>query len=239
MVAAGSTQGRSRLTFAVLIALGLALIAAFVGLGNWQIERRAWKRELIARVEARIKAPPVPAPGPAAWPGVTAASAEYRRVRATGRFLHDRETLAQAVTGLGSGYWVMTPLRTDRGFTLLVNRGFVPGGRSAARVEGLVTVTGLLRLTEPSGGFLRRNNPAADRWYSRDVGAIARARGLVRVAPYFVDSAATSDPGAFPRSGLTQVRFRDHHLVYALTWYALAALTAGGLVLLVRHERGR
>lgn len=235
----GRGERRSRLSFVVLFALGLAMTAGFVLLGNWQVERRAWKVDLIERVEARVDAAPVPAPGPAAWPGVTAANAEYLRVRATGGFLHDRETLVQAVTDLGSGFWVMTPLRTDRGFTLLVNRGFAPGARRAARVEGPVTVTGLLRLTEPEGGFLRRNDPAADRWYSRDVQAIARARGLADVAPYFVDADAAPDPGGFPRGGLTQVRFRNHHLVYALTWYALAALVAGALVLLVRYGRER
>ena len=43
-------------------------------------------------------------------------------------------------------------------------------------------------MTEPGGGFLRRNDPAAGRWHSRDVRAIAAARGLDEVAPYFIDA---------------------------------------------------
>ncbi len=38
-------------------------------------------------------------------------------------------------------------------------------------------MTGLLRLSEPKGAFLRSNDPKDDRWYSRDVAAIAAARG--------------------------------------------------------------
>ena len=36
----------------------LLLAAGFTALGVWQLERRAWKLDLIARVEARIHAPP-------------------------------------------------------------------------------------------------------------------------------------------------------------------------------------
>ncbi|MER2249616.1 SURF1 family protein [Methylorubrum podarium] len=226
---------------------GLAVTAVFLALGTWQVERRTWKLDLIDRVEARIHAEPAPAPGPEAWAGLTAASAEYRRVRLTGRFAYDRAALVQAVTERGAGFWVLVPLVTDRGFTVLVNRGFVPtesrapAARAAGEPDGAVTVTGLLRLTEPGGGFLRHNDPAADRWFSRDVAAIAAARGIGRVptevAPYFVDADATPNPGGLPVGGLTVVAFHNNHLVYALTWYALAAMTAGALIYALKGIR--
>lgn len=208
---------------ALIVALGL------VALGVWQLERRVWKHELIAAVETRVHAPPVAAPGPEQWRRVSAAKDAYRRVAATGRFRHDRETLVQAVTDRGAGYWVLTPLETP-GFTLLVNRGFVPKGRgdvasrAAGNIAGLTTVTGLLRVSEPGGAFLRSNDAAADRWYSRDVAAIAKARGVTNVAPYFVDADSSANPGGYPVGGLTVIRFADNHLVYALTWFALAGL---------------
>jgi surfeit locus 1 family protein len=209
---------------ALIVAIGLA------ALGVWQIERRAWKHELVAAVDARIHAEPIAAPGPGAWDAVNAKDDAYRRITASGTFRHDREALVQAVTERGAGYWVVTPLETPD-FTLLVNRGFVPKGRhdakarAAGNVAGPVTVTGLLRVTEPGGGFLRSNDPAAGRWFSRDVAAIARARGLGRTAPYFVDADAAPNPGSYPVGGLTVVRFRDHHMIYALTWFALSALS--------------
>lgn len=142
----------------------------------------------------------------------------------------------QAVTERGAGFWVLTPLHTGQGI-VLVNRGFVPGDRrdpatrTAGQAVGMVTVTGLIRASEPGGGFLRANDPAADRWYSREVAAIARARGLGTVAPFFVDADATPNPGGYPLGGLTVVSFRNNHLVYAITWFALALLSAGAAIL--------
>lgn len=217
----------------VVFGLGAAFVfVVLVGLGTWQVERRAWKLDLIARTEARVHALPTEAPGRAGWAAVGPDDA-YRHVRLSGRFLNDRETLVQAVTDYGAGFWVLTPLRRDDGTLVLVNRGFVPGSRKdpasreAGQVSGPVTVTGLLRLTEPGGAFLRSNDPAADRWYSRDVAAIAAARGLAEAAPYFVDADATPNPGGLPIGGLTVVAFPNNHLVYAITWYGLAAMLAG------------
>ena len=57
-------------------------------------------------------------------------------------------------------------------------------------------MTGLLRLSEPGGAFLRLNDPVSDRWFSRDVATLAQARGLEHVAPCFID--ADADPGTGP-----------------------------------------
>ncbi|MCK0195859.1 SURF1 family protein [Ancylobacter sp. 6x-1] len=225
----------------VLALVATCLVAVLLALGSWQVIRRAWKLDLIARVEARVNGEARPFPGPADWPEVSAARDEYRRSTAAGHFLNDRETLVQAVTDLGGGFWVVTPFVTDEGFTVLVNRGFVPADRrnADARAEGLpagaVRITGLLRLTEPGGGFLRSNDPAADRWYSRDVTAIATARGLQSVAPYFIDADATPNPGGWPRGGLTVIHFPNNHLVYALTWFALAGMVAAGAFYALRR----
>ncbi|RCW72777.1 SURF1 family protein [Pseudorhodoferax soli] len=233
----------------VLLAAAL-LSAVFVALGTWQVQRLGWKKGLIARTEARVSAAPVAPPDLRAWPAIQAAPVdfEYRRMRLQGEFLHADEALVQASTALGAGFWVLTPLRLPDGSIVLVNRGFVPperrdpATRGAPAPAGAVTVTGLLRISEPHGGFLRENDPAANRWHSRDVAAIAAARRLPadRVAPYFVDAEATP-PGntapQWPVGGLTVVRFTDNHLVYALTWYALAGMAAAGGWFVLRTAR--
>lgn len=214
------------------LAVGLAVLAAVLlaGLGVWQLERREWKLALIAQVDARLNAPPVPAPSSAS-PGDA-----YTRVEAQGRWRPRADTYVQAVTDLGGGYWVLTPLDTAAG-TILVNRGFVPAGQRGrvAVPSGQVRVGGLLRLTEPGGGFLRSNDPAHERWYSRDVAAIGAARHLGRIAPYFIDADSKTSPG-WPRGGLTVVRFRNNHLMYAFTWFGLAGLAAWLAVLFARSK---
>ncbi|WP_441612268.1 MULTISPECIES: SURF1 family protein [unclassified Cupriavidus] len=254
--------------FAVLAAFAFSVL---VGLGTWQVQRRAWKLDLIERVNSRVHAPPVAAPGRAQWPQVAAATDEYKHVRVSGTFLNDRETLVQAVTDLGGGFWVITPLRTADGSVVLVNRGFVSPERADRTTRsqydpaGETTVTGLLRMSEAGDAFLRHNDPAANRWYNRDVPAIAAARGLQDVAPYFIDAdaaaggspaanvavnAAAADPegtvpqqqGAqrvWPVGGLTVISFHNSHLGYAITWYGLALMVALGAFLVGRQEYRR
>ncbi len=246
--AAPAGRRRSGAARAAFVAAAVLAFAGFVALGNWQVERRAWKLDLIARVEARVHAPAAEAPPRSRWPQVDAATDEYRHVRLAGVFLHDKETLVQASTRLGAGFWVLTPLATADG-TVLVNRGFVPpearerAARRSAEPQGPTTVTGLLRITEPKGGFLRSNDPAADRWFSRDVQAIAAARGLADTAPYFVDAeaapAAPGAPPAWPAGGLTVIAFPNSHLVYALTWYGLALMVAAAAWFVWREGRRR
>ena len=256
------------------MAVVLLLFAGFVALGVWQLERRTWKLALIERVDQRVHAAPTEAPARDRWPKINVRDDEYLHVRATGRFLADRATLVQAVTEYGRGYWLMVPLRTLRGDVVLVNRGFVTTADRSdphmAVTADPVVVVGLLRLTEPGGSFLHDNDPAHDRWYSRDVAAIARVRGLPPVAPYFIDAdalgtdsrgftssgtgssgtgsidtasidtpaAVTGKPtsGGGPIGGLTVIAFRNDHLLYAITWFVLAALCAWAVRLLLRRD---
>lgn len=231
-----SRAGAKRLFLPALCLLGAVLFGA---LGVWQLERLSWKRDLIARVEARVAAAPALLPPRSAWDRLQPRNIEYRKLKLRGTFRHDHETLVDALTERGPGYWVLTPLITSQG-TVMVNRGFVPPdskdplSRQKGQLRGLVEVTGLARLPEPEGRFLRPNRPAADRWYSRDIAAIAEARGLGAAAPFFVDADATPNPGGWPVGGMTVIRFRNTHLVYALTWFGLAALCLGGLVFALR-----
>ena len=210
-------------------------MACLVALGVWQVHRRAYKLDLIARVEARVHAAPTPAPDPGRWTDISARADEYRRVIARGDWLEDRSVFVLAVTKLGGGYWVMTPLARDDGTTALVNRGFVPADKRDPASwrppdPRPVTVTGLLRMSEPGGALLRANDPGSGRWFSRDVAAIAASRGLAEVAPYFIDAERAPGESGLPVAGLTVIAFSNNHLVYALTWGALALMAAAGAV---------
>lgn len=244
----------------MLTLVGIALFVGFISLGVWQVQRRAWKLDLIERVSARIQAPPGALPPPDQWPQLNAASNEYQAVRLQGQWLAHKTVLTQATTALGAGYWVLTPLQMADGVQVLVNRGFVPQDQraqwqapqappAATTDEPPATVVGLLRLSEPGGGFLRRNDPAQQRWHSRDVAAIAQAQQLGQAAPFFVDAGLPSRLGStaadlpadmagpWPRPGLTVVRFPNSHLVYALTWFGLALMVVGAAVVVARYER--
>jgi surfeit locus 1 family protein len=215
-------------------ALAALVVLGFVSLAAWQIERRAWKLDLIARSDARVHAAPVPAPHKDRWQAVSAANDEYRRVTLSGRWRDTPPALVRAVTELGGGYWVMAALARDDGTIVMVNRGFIPEGSaktgSGPTPGGEQTIVGKLRVSEPAGAFLRSNDAKADRWFSRDVTAIARSRGLADVAPYFVDAEGEAARGTLPVPGLTVMAFSNNHLIYAITWAVLALMSAAATV---------
>jgi surfeit locus 1 family protein len=256
-------QPKSIARLALLSGLAVAFIG-FIALGLWQLERLAWKQDLIERVESRIRAPAVAPPETSTWPSFAAERDakryEYQRVEVTGRYLSGADTRVQAVTAIGAGYWLLTPLQRVDGSIVLINRGFVtpewtPSAARESAASPDIRVTGLLRLSEPQGAFLRSNAPADGRWYSRDVQAIAAAKGLQSVAPYFIDAdaadARSAEPGdersgdhsgdysgvLHPVGGLTVVRFRNHHLQYALTWFVLALMVVAAVWRVLRDDR--
>ncbi len=256
---------RSPLLRRVLAACAAVSVVLLLALGTWQVHRLQWKLDLIAKVDARVHAAPSAIPAPARWPKVSAANDEYRHVTLTGAYLPEYSTRVQATTDLGSGYWLLTPMCVgDAGHIVIVNRGFIsqeaakrlaaPAATSAgkavcASVAGRapVTVSGLLRMPETGRAFLRHNDPASNRWYARDVAAIGAARGFdaALVAPFFVDAGRGQEPpdagGGDPRpvGGLTVISFTNNHLVYALTWYALAVMAAGAFIWVARDDKRR
>lgn len=234
---------RSALTKWTITVVGFFSFVSLILLGNWQLERRIWKLDLIERVEARVHSSPESAP--AAKLAISKDADEYRRVSVTGNFLSGKDTLVVAATELGSGYWVITPFQRVDQSIVLINRGFINQGVQAApALTGPQQVVGLLRMTEPQGSVVRTNDPALDRWYSRDVTAIA-ARHELTAAPYFIDAEKRepeqtplpSQGSQHPVGGLTVVTFYNSHLVYAVTWYGLAVMVIIAAVIVVREER--
>lgn len=226
---------------------GLFVFATLIGLGSWQLYRWQYKLNISAQIAHGAHAPPVAAPGPQLWHAINAHNGPYRHVRLHGHYLRNKTTFVHGSSRLGYGYWVLTPLLTRRGFVVLVNRGYVPAGKEGhPRVRppaptGQVTLDGLLRLSEAHGAFLRPNHPDQNRWYSRDVGAIAQARELTAhpVAPYFVDADARTNTGHWPVGGLTPLHIYNHSLGYAITWYSLALLALLGIWIVARHDQQR
>lgn len=227
--------GSRRAAWRDLVAPGLAsliALAILLGLGTWQLERKAWKEDLIARILQQSRAEPVAPPAPDAW---DEARDEFHHVRVSGRFLNDRETL---VHGLAAGetpgralqgYYVLTPFVRADGGTVLVNRGFVPtelkaqADRRDGLIEGPTTVIGILRASEARGMFVPAPDPARGEWFNRDVPGIATARGLTDVAPFLIEADAVPGQTTWPRGGQLRVDLPNNHLQYAFTWFGLAA----------------
>ncbi|WP_370434398.1 SURF1 family protein [Microvirga sp. TS319] len=217
----------------------LIALAILIGLGTWQLQRKAWKDGLLQQIEARAYGEPGSILPESDWAGWRADQDEFRKVRVTGTFLNDLETPVYGLapgTRQGAplqGYYIVTPLKLPTGAVVMVNRGIVPmelkdpATRPQGRPEGEVTVTGLVRAPEARNFFTPKDDPAKNTWFTRDPQAIAQARGLERVAPFLIDADATPNPGDWPRGGQTQLTLPNNHLQYALTWYGLALTLVG------------
>jgi surfeit locus 1 family protein len=242
-------QGGQRSWLSLLLPAALAF-AALIALGTWQIERKTWKEGLIAALGERLAAVPEPLPPPNAWQGLDRARDEYRRVRFRAQFDYPREALVYGTASAfrpdvsGPGYWVFTPARLADGGVIVVNRGFVPEGRQDAKlraagdVAGIIEITGALRWPDRNW-FTPSDEPAKNLWFTRDPLAIAAAKGLGPVAPFYVEQESPLPPGAWPRPGKLVVNLPDNHLQYALTWYGLALALAGVFVVWAVKSAGR
>ncbi len=219
------------------IATAVAL-AILVSLGTWQMQRKAWKEGLLAKIAERTHAPPVPlahvvAERTASFP--EGYDPEYRHVSVSGRLLHEKEQYVWAPDATaGAGYHVYSPLQlADSDKLVWINRGWVPDqrrdpqSRAEGQVSGAVTLTGLYRAAQPEQGAFTPDGDAGRRvYYWRDLkGMQAAAFGATgpQAEDYFIDAdAEPANPGGWPKGGVTLVALTNRHLEYAITWFGLA-----------------
>jgi surfeit locus 1 family protein len=222
-----SGTGSRILLPAVLTFAGFMVL---LGLGTWQLERKAWKEALIATLEQRLGDAPETLPPPAQWAGMTAENSEFQRVRvritapAGGDVLVFTGGSALRDDIKAPGYFVFSPVKLSDGSTIVINRGYVPDKNYPP--FGPQEIVGTLRWPEAPSWFVAEHDAAGTLWYARDPGAMAELRGWGPVAPFYVEMEGPVPAGGMPHPAPLKVRLRNEHLQYAFTWYGLAAVLA-------------
>jgi surfeit locus 1 family protein len=123
----------------------------------------------------------------------------------------------------------------DDGRVVLIDRGWLPPERRApetrpesqigTRVSGPVSLVATLRTGGWSGyQFLRpENDPAGNAWVWMELPRMAESTGLDGVASgFYLAARAAPDAGGLPIGRDPEVAPANNHLIYAITWYALA-----------------
>ena len=216
----------------------LLTLALLIGLGVWQLQRRAEKHALIAQLTERLAAAPGALPAPAQWSALTPARDEFRRVRFSATYEPRPDAMVYSSGSAirddvsGPGTWAFLPARLSTGETVVINTGFVQNtmqdraqqDRAVTRlVTGApVTLTGYIRFPESAGALTPRENIAKRLWFARDHVAIARALGWGEVAPFYIDLEQPVPESGIPKPGPLEVHLKDDHLQYAITWFGLA-----------------
>ena len=217
--------GRGRLRFRPKIGATLATlvcVAILLGLGSWQVERLAWKTGLIEGAARAVAAEPVPLPARLHDPRTF----DFVRVRLTGRLIHDKTLYLSSRTYQGRvGQHAVTPLvRSDGGGVVLVDRGWVPPDWRAPAQAGIAgeIVEGMARVFPEPGLFTLDNDVVRNIWFIVSQGEMAAAIDLGGVAPVFVTVSPGPDPAVVPIGETPGLNLPNNHLIYAITWYALA-----------------
>ena len=220
-------------------AIALIGVAILLGLGTWQLQRRAGKEELLATIAARMEAPSATLPAnftdPDSW--------TFRRAKAEGHFINGKTIWLYGRTFDGkAGIHLLVPLDRGQGAALLVDRGFVPletGNKLASfsPADGQTTVQGIVRAPEPPGLFSPSNLPDKNIWYDVDIPAIEKTLG-VTLAPVYLAVEASSAVGWPAATGGTESSgIRNEHLNYAIFWYTMAAVLSAIYLLSSRSRR--
>jgi cytochrome oxidase assembly protein ShyY1 len=216
----------------------LLMVALFISLGLWQLQRRLEKHALIAALTERLAAAPVPLPPPPQWGALSAARDEFRRVSFTATYAKLPDAMVYSAGSAvrydisGPGTWAFLPARFSGGEIVAVNTGFAQNSmqdreQQDRAVAGLVTgepvtLTGYIRFPETAGMLTPAVNVAKRLWFARDHLAMARALAWGEVAPFYIDLEQPMPESGIPKPGPLDVHLRDDHLQYAITWFTLA-----------------
>jgi surfeit locus 1 family protein len=239
---------RSGLPVGLTVATALSM-ASLMALGVWQLQRLAWKQDLLARIAALQSAPAKPIDTVL----VAGAKVDFARVTATcpGLATAPFVTLYSLVDGKAGVRIISTcPLTSGPYGSVLVDRGFIadPEGDNAtgattqvlrppvAKTVQTAPVTGVLR--QPDKATFVTPAPQGGLWYSRDVPAMAKALGAVNPAPVMLFAETATNPQFAALQPLAvPAEITNRHMEYALTWFGLAAALFGVYVAVI--VRGR
>jgi surfeit locus 1 family protein len=238
-------------------AFTLLMVALFVGLGVWQLQRRVEKHALIAALTERLAAPPAPLPPPSQWSALTPNKDEFRRVSFSVIYQPAPDAMVYSSGSAvrddisGPGTWAFMPARLPTGETVVINAGFVQNtmqdrdqqDRAVTRLvsQEPVILLGYIRFPEAAGVLTPSANLAKRLWFTRDHLAMARALGWGEdgkpVAPFYIDLEQPAPASGIPKPGPLQVHLKDDHLQYAITWFALAGAVVIAFGVWLRAQR--
>jgi cytochrome oxidase assembly protein ShyY1 len=216
----------------------LLTLALLIGLGVWQLQRRAEKHALIAQLTERLAAAPGAMPSAAQWSALTPGRDEFRRVRFSATYESRPDAMVYSSGSAirddisGPGTWAFLPARLPDGGTIVINTGFVQNtmqdraqqDRAVTRlITGApVTLTGYIRFPESAGALTPQENVARRLWFTRDHLVMATALDWGEVAPFYIDLETPVQENGIPKPGPLEVHLKDDHLQYAITWFGLA-----------------
>lgn len=209
------------------------MLALLLGLGTWQVQRRAWKLGVLAQFDAAERNPPVP---------LVAGLPPFAKVIATGHLRRDLAASygAEVRDAHGStvlGTQLIVPLERADAPPVLVDLGWIPtdARERVAAPAGETGIVGFIRPAEHPGWFSAPDDPQHRQFYTLDPAAIGAALGLPQVAPFVLVAVGGPATAGMPDPARHLPDLPNNHLQYALTWYGLALVLLAVFVVYLRR----
>ncbi|MDP5085804.1 MAG: SURF1 family protein [Yoonia sp.] len=199
--------------------LGVAGCGVLVSLGLWQVERLAWKEGILADINSRLSAAPVPLSL-----DVTEAADEYTRVTLTGTPTGEELHVLVSGTEAGTGYRVISKVDTPLG-PILVDQGLLAlDAKQAAPLSAPMEITGTLLWPDDQNSNTPAPDLAANIWFARNIDTMSAS---LETLPLMVVTTTTvpADPRLTPLP-VNTATIKNDHFEYAVTWFLLALVWA-------------
>jgi surfeit locus 1 family protein len=163
--------------------------------------------------------------------------ATFRRIYTEGIFRYDGELrLLGRTVNQTIGYYLFTPLVLGDGRIIYVNRGWVESSvpdHEISRPLGKIRVDGVLRDKMSRNLFTPANHYESREIFAFDPQEIEQAN----VIPYYIDATYIHQQKECPKLMKQEIQLRNHHRLYALTWFSLAGGLAIVCFLFIRSKQ--
>jgi surfeit locus 1 family protein len=204
-----------------MVVFGVLGTTILLSLGIWQLQRLAWKHEVLRAIESKILAPAVEIPQT-----VLPDAHSLLPVRAEGRYKGDTVRVLVSQKIYGAGYRLITAFELVDGRTIMLDRGFTSVRlEMPSTPEGRGQVIGNLQWPQEIDSFTPENDLAANIWFARDVARLADHLKAEPVLLVLRDSSFETE-AATPLPKMT-ANIPNDHMNYAITWFSLALIWLG------------
>jgi cytochrome oxidase assembly protein ShyY1 len=229
------------LVFHLIVLAGVVLMAT---LGIWQLQRLSDRKDFNRDVRERSQTEPMEFAAlldDLDAGGLDPTTAEWLPVTASGTYLPDQILEFNNSQGGRAGDNVLTPLITDQGTTVIVNRGFIPLGFDTPQAPQVgVKIVGFVRPSEVRDrGGLTDADDGEPLTEIRRIDIPRLAEQLPGdVAPVFIQltRGVPEIQLGDPEPVVLPVLDNGPHLSYAIQWFVFSICVAIGWALAVRRS---
>ena len=205
----------NKLVFPIIF--GVFGIAILLSLGFWQVQRLAWKTELLDAIDERLSQPAV-----ALTLEVDQENSQYLKVYVSGAFRSNEIHYLTSHKFKGPGFKIISPFVLESGATILVDRGFTKEiFKNKGKSIETTYIEGNLLWPNEVDTFTPAPNLNKNIWFARDIEKLSK---YLQTEPILLVAGEENHPDEFIETQPISLNIPNNHLQYAITWFSLSGI---------------